>query len=171
MISITTNDNKLARAMEPRATTPFRRWHALKQLVQEGIPTGVMLGPMIPGLNDDEMEAIMEQAVDHGASYAAYTILRLPLEVSPIFQEWLETVTPTRACRIMRHIREMNGGKTYDPNWSRGAEIKGTYAKLISMRFRKSLKRTGLLSRPHIPLDCTQFRVPEKITGQGDLFE
>ncbi len=172
MISITTQDRKLARAMEPRAPTPERRFEALKRLVGEGIRTGIMLGPMIPGLNDSEMEAIMERAVEIGASYSAYTILRLPLEVSPLFQEWLDVFTPDRAGRIMRHIREMNGGKDYDPQWSRGAEVKGTFAQLIAMRYRKSRERLGLAEgRDRIPLDISQFRVPSTITGQGDLFE
>lgn len=171
MISITTQDRKLARAMEPRAPTPGRRFEALKRLVDSGVTTGIMLGPMIPGLNDSEMETIMEKAVEIGASYSAYTILRLPLEVSPLFQEWLEAFAPTRASRIMRHIREMNGGKDYDPVWSRGAEVKGTFSKLITFRYRKARERTGLCDGgSRASLDVSQFRVPEKITGQGDLF-
>lgn len=171
MVSITTQDSKLARAMEPRAPTPGRRFEALRRLVGEGIRTGIMLGPMIPGLNDNEMETIMEKAVEIGASYSAYTILRLPLEVSPLFQEWLETFAPSRSGRIMRHIREMNGGKDYDPVWSRGAEVKGTFSKLITFRYRKARERLGLTNgRDRIPLDITQFRVPSEISGQGDLF-
>lgn len=171
MISITTQDPKLARSMEPRAPAPHRRFEALRRLVGEGIRTGIMLGPMIPGLNDNEMEAIMEKAVDIGATYSAYTILRLPLEVSPLFQEWLATIAPTRADRIMRHIREMNGGRDYDPTWSRGAEMKGTFSKLITLRYRKSRERLGLADgRDRIPLDISQFRVPSDISGQKDLF-
>lgn len=171
MVSITTQDRRLARSMEPRAPTPERRFEALRRLVGEGIRTGVMLGPMIPGLNDSEMEAIMEKAVEIGASYSAYTILRLPLEVSPLFQEWLEVFAPTRAGRIMRHIREMNGGRDYDPAWSRGAEMKGTFSKLISLRYKKAQDRLGL-SEGHgrVPLDVTKFRVPAEVSGQGDLF-
>lgn len=171
MFSITTQDGKLARAMEPRAPAPHRRFEALRRLVGEGIKTGVMLGPMIPGLNDSEMEAIMEKAVSMGASYSAYTIIRLPLEVSPLFQEWLEAFAPTRAARIMRHIREMNGGRDYDPEWSRGAEVKGTFSKLITIRYRKARERLGLTNgRDNIPLDISQFRVPSEISSQGDLF-
>lgn len=171
MISITTQDRKLARAMEPRAPTPQRRFEALKRLAGEGITAGIMLGPMIPGLNDSEMETIMGKAVELGASYSAYTILRLPLEVSPLFQEWLEVFAPTRAKRIMRHIREMNGGKDYDPEWSRGAEVKGTFAKLIAFRYRKARERAGLVDgHSRASLDVTRFRVPETISGQRDLF-
>ncbi len=177
MLSITTQDRRLARAMEPRAPTPEKRFEALKQLADNGIPTGIMLGPMIPGLNDTELESIMERAVDLGASFSAYTILRLPMEIAPLFQEWLEVFAPNRAARIMRHIREMNGGKNYDPAWSRniqgeGSELKGTFSKLISFRYRKSQERTGIisLSRGRVPLDHSLFRVPSKISGQGDLF-
>jgi len=171
MISITTQDRALARAMEPRCPTPERRFEALGKIAEAGIRTGIMLGPMIPGLNDSEMESIMERAADLGASYSAYTILRLPLEVSPLFQEWLEAFAPTRAKRIMNHIRSMNGGKTYDPQWSRGGEIRTPFATLMAQRYRNSQKRTGIMQRRSQPsLDCTQFRVPSSVSGQGDLF-
>ena len=172
MISITTQDRRLARAMEPRASTPEKRFDAIKQLADSGIRTGIMLGPMIPGLNDTELESIMERAVELGASYSAYTILRLPLEVSPLFQEWLEAFAPARANRIMRHIREMNGGKEYDPAWSRGAEVKGTFSKLITLRYRKAQQRLGIENgRENSRLDCSRFRVPSDVSGQGELFE
>ncbi|MCI5048356.1 MAG: PA0069 family radical SAM protein [Aquisalinus sp.] len=171
MISITTEDRKLARAMEPRASTPARRFEALRRLVGEGITTGIMTGPMIPGLNDPEMESIIEQAAEIGATYATYTILRLPYEISQLWQEWLEAFAPDRAKRVMRHIREMNGGRDYDPEWARGAEVKGTYAKLMMQRFRKVTDRLGLnTGRDRLPLDTSQFRVPSKISGQQDLF-
>ncbi|MGV6800977.1 MAG: PA0069 family radical SAM protein [bacterium] len=171
MISITTQDRQLARTMEPRATTPAKRFEALRKLVDAGIPTGIMTGPMIPGLNDSEMEEIIERAAAQGASFSAFTILRLPLEVSPLFQEWLEAYAPTRAKRVMRHIREMNGGRDYDPHWSRGAEVKGVFAKLLMTRYRKVLQRTGLdRGRERIALDTSRFRVPVEISGQGDLF-
>jgi len=171
MISITTQDRGLARAMEPRCPTPQRRFDALEQLANAGIRTGIMLGPMIPGLNDSELEGIMEKAASLGATYSAYTILRLPQEVSPLFQEWLEAFVPHRASRIMNHIRTMNGGKNYDPAWSRGGEIRTPFARLIAQRYRHSQARTGIRPRASNPsLDCSQFRVPEKITGQGDLF-
>jgi len=172
MISITTQDRHLSRAMEPRAPTPEKRFEALGQLVDAGIRTGIMLGPMIPGLNDSELESIMERAADMGASFAAYTILRLPLEVSPLFQEWLDVFTPNRAKRIMNHIRTMNGGKDYDPQWSRGKEIRTPFAQLIALRYRKSLERTGIAQlRNGNPLNNNLFRVPSSVTGQGDLFD
>ena len=171
MISITTQDRGLARAMEPRCPTPKNRFEAIARLADRGIRTGIMLGPMIPGLNDSELESIMEKAASLGASYSAYTILRLPLEVSPLFQEWLDVFVPNRAKRIMKHIRIMNGGRDYDPEWSRGGEIKTPFAALIAQRYRKAQTRFGLLPRSSNPsLDCSQFRVPSKITRQGDLF-
>ena len=131
-----------------------------------------MLGPMIPGLNDSELESIMARAAELGASYSAYTILRLPLEVSPLFQEWLEAFAPNRAKRIMNHIRTMNGGKNYDPAWSRGKEIRTPFAQLIAQRYRASQKRTGIDQlRSGNPLNASLFRVPSSVSGQGDLFE
>lgn len=169
MISITTKDNALARSMEPRASAPAKRFDAIKKLTEAGIPTGVMTGPMIPGLNDNEMESILEEASQAGATFAAFTILRLPLEVSSLFQEWLEAHVPNRAARIMRHIREMNGGRDYDPNWSRNAEIKTPYASLIGQRHKAARTRYAL-DKPRTPLDATKFRVPSEISGQMTLF-
>ena len=172
MISITTQDRGLARAMEPRCPTPEKRFEALEKLANSGIRTGIMLGPMIPGLNDSELESIMARAAELGASYSAYTILRLPLEVSPLFQEWLEAFAPNRAKRIMNHIRTMNGGKNYDPAWSRGKEIRTPFAQLIAQRYRASQKRTGIDQlKSGNPLNASLFRVPSSISGQGDLFE
>jgi len=170
MISITTEDRKLARSMEPRASAPGRRFDAVKTLADAGVPVGIMTGPMIPGLNDSEMEAIMERAADLGATFSAHTILRLPLEVSPLFQEWLETFAPNRAARILRHIREMNGGRDYDPHWSRGREISTPYARLIDQRNAVARARLGF-DRENAPLDLSQFRVPSQASGQYDLFE
>lgn len=170
MISITTLDKGLARAMEPRASAPSRRFDAVRALADAGVPTGVMTAPLIPGLNDDELETLLEQAKDAGARFVGYTIIRLPLEVSPLFQEWLETYAPNRAARVMRHIRDLNGGRDYDVHWSRGREIKATYAKLIAQRFKKAEARLGLdIAKP--ALDLTQFRPPPETSAQRDLFK
>ncbi|MEM9496091.1 MAG: PA0069 family radical SAM protein [Pseudomonadota bacterium] len=168
-LSITTQDKALARAMEPRASTPERRFAAVRELAAAGAPVGVVIGPLIPGLNDSELEAIMERAADHGASYSAYTILRLPLEVSPLFQEWLEEFAPARAKRIMRHIRDMNGGRDYDPEWSRNREIRTPYATMIAKRYAAAARRLGLGGKP-APLDLTQFHPPPSATPQLSLF-
>ncbi len=169
MISITTQDKALARSMEPRASAPKWRFEAIRRLSEAGIVTGIMTGPIIPGLNDDEMEGIMEKAAEMGATFSAYTILRLPLEVSPLFQEWLEAFAPNRAKRIMRHIRDMNGGKDYDPHWARGREITTPYAKLLGQRNRAARARLGF-DRDRTKLDLSLFRVPEEVSGQLDLF-
>jgi DNA repair photolyase len=170
MVSITTQDKALARSMEPRASAPKWRFEAIRKLADAGVVTGIMTGPMIPGLNDDEMETIMEKAASVGATFSAFTILRLPLEVSPLFQEWLAAFAPARAKRIMRHIREMNGGKDYDPHWSRGREITTPYAQLITQRNRAARARLGF-NRERTPLDLSQFRVPSSVSGQMSLFE
>ena len=169
MVSITTEDKALARSMEPRASAPPKRFEAIRLLADAGVPVGIMTGPMIPGLNDDEMETIMEKAASLGASFSAHTILRLPLEVSPLFQEWLAAFAPTRANRIMRHIRDMNGGRDYDPQWSRGGEIKTPYARLINQRNAAMRAKLGF-NRERAPLDLSQFRVPAEVSGQLDLF-
>jgi DNA repair photolyase len=169
MVSITTEDKALARSMEPRASAPKWRFEAIRKLSETGIVTGIMTGPMIPGLNDDEMETIMEKAASLGATFSAFTILRLPLEVSPLFQEWLEAYAPNRAKRIMRHIREMNGGRDYDPHWSRGREITTPYAQLITQRNRAARARLGF-NQERTPLDMSLFRVPSAVSGQMDLF-
>lgn len=170
MISLTTLDKSLARHMEPRASAPGRRLEAIGKLSEAGIPTGVMTAPMIPALNDDEMESLLKAAKDAGASFAGYTVIRLPLEVSPLFQEWLENFAPGRAARVMRHIRDMNGGKTYDVEWSRGRQLKSVYAKLLSQRFKKAIARLGL-EKDQPPLDLTQFAKPPEATPQLGLFD
>jgi DNA repair photolyase len=169
MVSITTQDKVLARSMEPRASAPGKRFEAIRRLAEAGISTGVMTGPMIPGLNDDEMEGILETAAGLGATFAGHTVLRLPLEVSPLFQEWLSAFAPTRAARVMRHIRDMNGGKDYDVYWSRGGEVKAPYAKLVAQRFNAAVRKYKLNGERHA-LDLSQFRVPEDVSGQMSLF-
>lgn len=169
MLSVTTLDPSLARAMEPRASAPRKRLDAIKALAEAGVPVGVMTAPMIPGLNDHEMEAILEAARDAGAQWAGFTLIRLPLEVSGLFSEWLQAAFPDRASRVMRHIREMNGGRDYDPQWSRARTPRSVMAKLVSERFDKAVKRIGL-SREAPKLDPALFRRPQDQTTQLSLF-
>jgi len=129
-----------------------------------------MTAPMIPGLNDDEMETILEAAQEAGAQFAGYTIIRLPQEVSDIFREWIEATFPDRAGRVMRHIREMNGGRDYDSRWSRATTPQSVYAKLISQRFQKAINRLGL-NIQRIALDCSSFNPPLARNNQLSLFE
>lgn len=169
MLSVTTLDRKLARAMEPRASAPARRLAAIGALNDAGVPVGVMTAPMIPGLNDHEMEEILEAAKDAGAQWAGYTVIRLPLEVSGLFREWLEAAFPDRAARVMRHIQDMNGGRDYDVEWSRAKGPRSIFAKLIKERFDKATKRIGL--SPDAPkLDPALFRRPAEKTAQLTLF-
>ena len=170
MLSVTTLDPSLARAMEPRASGPKRRLDAMRRLSEAGVPVGVMAAPMIPGLNDSEMEAILEAAKDAGASWAGFTIVRLPLEVAPLFKEWLEARYPDRAARVLRHIRDMNGGRDYDPKWSRAEAPRSVFAKLIEQRFLRAGARLGLaLKMPE--LDHAQFRRPVEKSPQLSLFD
>lgn len=143
-LSITTLDRKLARTMEPRAATPSRRLETVRALTEAGIPTSVMMGPVIPGLTDCEIERILESAVTAGAREAGYIILRLPLEVSPIFKEWLLRHAPDRYRHVLSLIRSMRGGKDYDAQWGKRMKGAGPYAWQIGRRFEIAAKRLGL---------------------------
>ena len=169
MLSVTTLDPKLARAMEPRASSPAKRLSAIRTLKDAGVPVGVMTAPMIPGLNDHEMEDLLEAAKDAGAEWAGYTIIRLPLEVSGLFKEWLEAAFPDRAARVMRHIRDMNGGRDYDVEWSRAKSPRSVFSKLIKERFDKATRRIGIASEAP-KLDPALFRRPAEKTAQLTLF-
>jgi DNA repair photolyase len=168
-ISITTLDRKLARSMEPRAATPEKRLDAVKRLADAGVPTVVMFAPCIPGLNDHEMEAVLERSAAAGACGAGYVALRLPLEIADLFQEWLATDHPDRASRVMSLVRQMRGGKTYDSQWGARMKGEGPIAALMSRRFATAKKRYGLGDKLP-PLDVTQFRVPPRAGDQIDLF-
>jgi DNA repair photolyase len=158
-LSVTTLDGKLARAMEPRASTPKRRLDAVRQLADAGIPTGLMVAPVIPALNDHEIEAILKAGARMGAREAGYVMLRLPLEIKDLFAEWLEDVTPNRAQRVMKVIRDMRGGKDYDAEWGKRMTGAGPYAWTISRRFALAMERYGL-SRQRLPLRTDLFEVP-----------
>ena len=169
-VSITTLDRGLARAMEPRASTPAKRLEAISRLADAGVPVGVGFAPVIPGLNDHEMEAILEAAQKAGATSAMYVTLRLPLEIKDLFREWLADARPERAARVMSLIRQTRGGKDYDPDWAQRMKGTGPVADLIAARFKAAIKRYGL-DTPRAPLDVTQFRVPPDMRPQMDLFD
>ncbi|MFN3764352.1 MAG: PA0069 family radical SAM protein [Aliihoeflea sp.] len=143
-LSVTTLDRKLARAMEPRAATPPRRLEAVRALSDAGIPTSVMIGPVIPGLNDAEIERILDSAAAAGAKEAGYVILRLPLEVSSIFKDWLLQHYPDRYRHVMSLVRSMRGGKDYDAEFGKRMKGAGPYAWQIGRRFELAAKRLGL---------------------------
>ena len=168
-LSITTLDRRLARIMEPRAATPDKRLHALRELARAGVPCGVMTAPMIPALNDAEMEDILAAAASAGASEAGYTLLRLPLEIKDLFREWLESELPDRAKHVMTLIRSMRGGKDYDAEWGKRMTGTGPYAELMAQRFKLAVGRLGL-NRQRAQLDCTRFRRPPRAGDQLGLF-
>ncbi len=159
-LSVTTLDHRLARSMEPRASTPGRRLDAIRQLKAAGIPVGVMFAPAIPGLNDHEMESVIEAAADAGADKAGYVVLRLPLEVKDLFQEWLAETAPHRAGRIMGLIRSMNDGRDYHPAWGSRQVGRGPYADALSKRFSLAVRRHRLNTRT-FALSTQKFCVPK----------
>jgi DNA repair photolyase len=164
-ISVTTLDRKLARTMEPRASTPPRRLETISGLHAVGIPVSVMCAPMIPALNDDELENILGAAAKAGARSAGYVLLRLPLEIKDLFREWLEANVPGRAKHVMALVRQMRGGKDYDSQWHTRMKGTGPYAELIARRFRLATKRLGL-NREHVPLTTAKFSKPPRVGDQ-----
>lgn len=146
-ISVTTLDRKLARTMEPRASTPAKRLEAIKTLSEAGIPVAVMMAPIIPALNDHEIERILDSGKAAGASEASYVLLRLPLEVSPLFRDWLLQNYPDRYRHVMSLVRSMRDGKDYDAEFGKRMKGAGPYAWQISRRFEMATKRLGLLRR------------------------
>ena len=143
-ISVTTLDRKLARSMEPRASTPTKRLEALRAISEAGIPAGVLVAPIIPALNDHEIERVLDSAKTAGASDASYVLLRLPLEVSPLFRDWLLRNYPDRYRHVMSLIRSMRGGKDYDAEFGKRMKGSGPYAWQIGRRFELAAKRLGL---------------------------
>jgi DNA repair photolyase len=166
-VSVTSLDHSLARRMEPRATAPRRRIETIRRLSSAGIPTGVMLAPVIAGLNDDDMEAILESAAAAGATTAAYIVLRLPLEVSPLFQTWVTTHYPLRAAKVMTLMRDIRSGRDYESEFGRRMKGRGPIAELIARRFTRCCRKLGL-NRERLTLNTEVFRPP--CDGQLTLF-
>ena len=167
-ISLTTLDRKLARVMEPRAAAPHRRLETIRQLTQAGIPVTVMTAPLIPAINDKEIEALLAAAYDAGAREAGYVVLRLPHEIKDLFREWLEAHFPDRAAHVMSLVKSMRGGRDYDSTWGLRQKGTGAYAELITARFRKACARTSM-NADHAELDETLFRRPPKSGDQLTL--
>ncbi|RWM05603.1 MAG: PA0069 family radical SAM protein [Mesorhizobium sp.] len=160
-LSVTTMDRMLARTMEPRASTPTKRLEAIRQLSDAGIPASVMVAPIIPGLTDPEMERILDSARAAGAREAGYVILRLPLEVAPIFKDWLLRHYPDRYRHVMSLIRSMRDGKDYDSEWGKRMKGAGPYAWQIGRRFEIAAKRLGL------NVERRQLRIDQFVAGSG----
>jgi DNA repair photolyase len=170
-VSVTSLDPALARILEPRAAAPHRRIRTIEALARAGVPVGVSVSPIIPFINEPEIERILEAAAAAGASSAFGIVLRLPWEVNPLFQRWLDQHFPDRAARVMARIREMRGGKDYDSTFSTRMRGEGVWAQLIAQRLAKAKRRFGLANERR-ELDLTQFRKPlaPSRAGQGDLF-
>ncbi|HWE79020.1 MAG TPA: PA0069 family radical SAM protein [Pseudolabrys sp.] len=168
-LSVTTLDPDLARKMEPRAATPMRRLEALRRLSEAGVPTTVMVAPVVPALNDSEIERILEAAQVAGVREAGYVLLRLPLEVRDLFREWLMANYPDRYRHVMKLVRDTRDGKDYDSEW--GTRMKGTgpYAWMLGRRFEVACERLGLNVR-RTTLTTQHFRKPKPNDAQLSLF-
>ncbi|HEX4882957.1 MAG TPA: PA0069 family radical SAM protein [Casimicrobiaceae bacterium] len=168
-LSVTTLDKTLARTLEPRAAAPHRRLQAIGALARAGIPTGVMVAPLIPQLNDRDLEAILEAASAAGARHAGWVMLRLPLEVAPLFRDWLDTHHPLRANHVMSIVRQVHGGRDYDSTFGVRQRGRGEIADLIAKRFAIACRRLGL-NEDRDALDGSHFRPPRAPSPQLDLF-
>ena len=168
-LSVTTLDPELARKLEPRAATPMRRLETLRRLSQAGVPTTVMVAPIIPALNDSEIERILDRAQAAGCKEAGYVLLRLPLEVRDLFKEWLVANYPDRANHVFKLIRDMRGGKDYDSEWGKRMKGTGPYAWLIGRRFEVACERLGL-NTAKLQLSTEHFRHPRPDDAQLSLF-
>ena len=164
-ISLTSLDSKLTRTMEPRAAAPHRRLEAMEALAKAGIPVTVMTAPVIPLLNDMELERLLDAAHASGAREAGYVLLRLPLEVAPLFKEWLMAHYPDRADHVLSLIRSMRGGKDYDAAWGKRMRGSGPYAWQIGRRFELATRRLGL-NADRVPLRTDLFTPPVPVGGQ-----
>ena len=168
-ISVTTLDPRLSRLLEPRAPAPKRRLAVIRRLRDAGVPVRIMTSPVIPALNDAEIEPLLSAGRKAGADAASWIMLRLPIEVSPLFQEWLTAHYPDRAGRVMSHVRAMHGGKDYEAQWGRRMRGSGPYAQMIAQRFKAAARRLGL-DDPQPPLRCDLFRPPVRRGDQLTLF-
>ncbi len=168
-VSLTTMDVELSRAMEPRCPVPARRVEVIRRLSAAGIPVRVMLAPVVPGLSDHEVEALLQAGAEAGAQAASWIMLRLPQEVAPLFEEWLNEAYPGRAAKVMARVREMHGGEVYTAEWGNRMRGEGVYAQMVAQRYEAARKRFGLASKlPKLRADL--FEVPLARGGQLALF-
>jgi DNA repair photolyase len=168
-VSIGTLDHELMRRLEPRTAAPTRRLECLRALSEAGIPCGVLVAPVIPFLNDRDMEAVLERAAAQGAGIAGYQILRLPYELKELFKDWLQRHYPLKAERIMNQIRQMRGGRENDPRFSKRMSGEGVFAELQENRFRLACERYGLNLHGRNQLNTAGFKPPARM-GQLNLF-
>jgi DNA repair photolyase len=168
-LSVTTLDPKLARVMEPRASTPARRLGALRELVKAGVPASALVAPVIPAINDAEIERILEALAETGVRHAGYVLLRLPLELKDLFREWLIENFPDRYRHVINLIRETRGGKDYDSSWGKRMTGSGPIAWMIGRRFEVACQRLGF-NLTSVKTTTEHFRPPRPATEQLDLF-
>jgi len=168
-VSLTTLDPALARILEPRAAAPARRLQAMRRLAEAGVPVGVSVSPVIPFINEPELERILAAARDAGARSAFSIVLRLPWEVNPLFQQWLAQHFPDRAARVMARVRDLRGGRDNDSRHGTRMTGQGVWAQLLRQRFQKAAARLGL-NRERTELDLTRFRRMGGAVVQGSLF-
>lgn len=169
-LSVTTLDRSLARQMEPRAPTPARRLEAMAELNRAGIPTGIMTAPLIPGLNEPELEALLKAGKDAGAPWAGYILVRLPHEVKEVFLTWLRGAYPEKAGRVESLLRQARGGELNSPEFGTRFRGEGPIADLLARRFKVTTERLGL-SHHSLALDDTLFRRPARVGDQLRLFD
>ncbi|MFJ2990822.1 PA0069 family radical SAM protein [Collimonas sp. NPDC087041] len=176
-VTITTLDPAIARTLEPRAAAPARRLRVVRTLAEAGIPVSVSIAPIIPFITEPDLERVIEAAAEAGALRAGYIVLRLPWEVNPLFQDWLNAHFPERAKRVMNRIREMRGGADYEADFGKRMRGEGVWADLLRQRFEKAVARVGLGERGSLGmLDASRFKRPyvpsekERLSGQLGLF-
>ncbi|HEY9109505.1 MAG TPA: PA0069 family radical SAM protein [Roseateles sp.] len=168
-LSVTTLDNELARILEPRAAAPARRLRTIKALAEAGVPVGVSVSPIIPFINEPELERILEAAAEAGAQSAFSIPVRLPWEVNPLFQDWLQRHFPDRAERVMARIRDMRGGKDNDARFGTRFSGEGVWAELLQARFQRAVTKLGLRNKRR-PVQLALFKPPRKPSAQASLF-
>ncbi|MCB1635626.1 MAG: PA0069 family radical SAM protein [Xanthomonadales bacterium] len=169
-ISVGLLDNRLASTLEPRASAPHRRLQALGKLAAAGVPTGVLVAPIIPAVTDKDIEQIIERAAGLGVKAAGYTVLRLPHELKQVFREWLALHLPERAEHVMNLLQSMRGGRDNDPNFGSRMCGEGAYADMLAQRFKLACRKHGLVRTRQLPLDSSQFVPPRRPSPQGELF-
>jgi len=169
-VSINSLDNKLASKLEPRASAPHRRLQVVKTLREAGVPVGVLVAPIIPALNEKDLEEIIERAAANGANSIGYTCVRLPHELKQLFREWLEIHYPDRAAHIVSLIQQMNGGKDYDSNFATRMRGQGVFADMIRRRVQVASRKAGLHRAWDTVLDTSRFVPPRIASPQGELF-
>lgn len=169
-VSVTSLDNKLSSRLEPRASAPHRRIQAIAALTAAGIPTSVLVAPIIPALTDIYIEAIVEQAAAAGAVSAGYTVIRLPWELKGLWEDWLETHYPERKQHVLNVIRNIRGGELNDPDFGTRMRGEGPFADLIRQRIIVACRQAGIKRRANLELDTRSFVAPRKASPQGDMF-